>query len=186
MNIIQRIKRSLRQFLLRRLLKSVKRQRRVVDYGSAAKIGLLFGFEREEDPRTAATLIKQLKDDGKEISALGFVNAAALPEEVSVPEHTRLCCRKDFSWLLKPRRDFLKEFSDKEYDILIDLSSQHAHPMKFMAARSGAHFKTGAANPDTNDVFDLIMQVEEDCPAAELARHIIHYLKIIKTKHTDA
>ena len=171
---------------MRRLLKSVNRRRRVVDYASAGKVALLFGFDREEDPRTAAALVKQLKDDGKEINALGFVNAAQVPEEVSVSEHTQLCCKKDFSWLLKPKRGFLKEFANREYDILIDLSSQQAYPMKFMAARSGAHFKTGAAHPDTNDVFDLIMQVEEDCPAAELARHIIHYLKIIKTKNTDA
>ena len=171
---------------MRRLLKSARRRRRVVDYASAGKIALLFGYDREEDPRAAAALIKQLKDDGKKVLALGYVDASTVPEEISAPENTRLCCRKDFSWLLKPKRDFLKEFTGSDYDILIDLSSQQAHPMKFMAARSGALFKTGAAHPDTNDVFDLIMQVEADCASAELARHIIHYLKIIKTKNTDA
>lgn len=171
---------------MRRLLKSVKRPRRVVDYASAGTIALLFGYDREEDARAAGALIKQLQEDGKSVSALGFVNAGNVPEEITPPEHARLCCRKDFSWLLKPKRDFLEKFTRREFDILIDLSSQHAYPMKFMAARSGAMFKTGAAHPDTNDAYDLIMQVEEDCPAAELARHIIHYLKIIKTRNTDA
>ncbi len=171
---------------MRRLLKSSKRRRRMVDYASAGKIALLYGYDRAEDSRAAIDLINQLQADGKSVSALGFVNAGAVPEEISSPDHARLCCRKDFSWSLRPRRGFLKEFTGKEFDILIDLSSHQAHPMKFMAARSGAMFKTGAANPDTNDVYDLIMQVEEGCPAAELARHIIHYLKIIKTKHTDA
>jgi len=171
---------------MRRLLKSAKRRRRVVDYASAGKIALLYGYDREEDSRAAGELIRQLQVNGKSVSALGFVNAGAVPKEISAPDNVRLCCRKDFSWLLKPKRDFLKDFTTREFDILIDLSSHQAHPMKFIAARSGAMFKTGAAHPDTEDVYDLIMQVEENCPAAELARHIIHYLKIIKTKNTDA
>ncbi|MFP4468930.1 MAG: DUF6913 domain-containing protein [Bacteroidales bacterium] len=186
MNVIEMIKRSLRRFLMRRVLKSASRQRRMVDYASSGTIALLYGHDHDEDVGVAGKLIKQFQEDGKSVSALGFVNAGVVPEETTPPKHTRICCRKDFSWLLKPKRAFLKEFTSTKFDILIDLSPYQAHPMKFMAARSEAIFKTGAAHPDTDGVYDLIMQVEEDCPAAELARHIIHYLKIIKTRNTNA
>ncbi len=65
---------------MRRLLKSAKRRRRVVDYASAGKIALLYGYDREEDSRAAGELIRQLQVNGKSVSALGFVNAGAVPK----------------------------------------------------------------------------------------------------------
>lgn len=181
MSIINKIKYRFRLALLRRSLKIPRTNRRVVGYDQATTIVLLYDMPMDTSGSFIPQFIAQLKSDGKQVNDAGLYFAASIPEGIQLPMHLNIFCKKDFNWNLRPAALYLKELIEREYDILIDLSSGDSWPMKLIAAASRAKYKVGAHHPDFNQIFDLIIKADAECRDEDLAAHAVHYLKIIKT-----
>ncbi len=162
-----------------RTLKSLKRKRQVVSYDRARSIAILFAAGENGLPPFLKRLIQLFKSDGKVAVAIGYTCDVA--DTAKVTEDIQLCNRKDFFWHAKPKAAFLNDFVNREYDILIDLTASGIMQMKLLAAASKAKYKTGAHHPDFLAIFDLNIKVNDDCGDEEMANHIVHYLKLIKT-----
>ncbi len=182
--MIHRIIYRIRLFLLRRALKKTRQQRRVVSYAEARSLVLLYEVKPDGSHAFIRDLLAELEADGKKVHAIGFAadRKLAEPEDGSVTAPGILLTRKSFSWLMKVRdRGIREQLLHRQYDILLDITGSEAIQMKKLAVQLPAAYKAGASHPDFLPVFDLLMEVSADCPASELARHTIHYLKIIKT-----
>ncbi len=147
----------------------------------AKKIALFYEIDSEGSFASIDPFIKQLQSDKKMLSVIAYYPQKRMPEDLAVPERVTCVSRKDFSLFVRPQNEVLRQFVNKDYDILIDLSSHKAFPMKMLAALAPAQYKVGSQHPDYVDIFDLILNVKDNCTASELAKHVIHYLKIIKT-----
>jgi len=153
----------------------------MVNYEQARQLGILFDAGKPENVTFVEGFRKQLEEEGKKVFVLGYVDKKHLPSQLIHQLRVSYCLRRDFSWNLRPRSHFLQQFVKREYDILMDLSAPEQLPMKYLAAVSPSRFKVGAYHEGYLAIFDLTMQVDPGCTAAELAKHCIHYLKIIKT-----
>ncbi len=167
--------------LKRRALRSFAREPHVVSYSMANHMAILYEMNPEGDHAPITLFIKQLQLENKKLSVVAYYPLKRMPEGMDVPKETICVIRKDFSLLMRPKNEALRQFLNKEFDILIDLSSHKAFPMKMLAALTPAAYKVGAHHPDYVDIYDLILDVKDNCTASELAKHVIHYLKIIKT-----
>ncbi len=180
-NIFRKIIRWVRLFLISRAMKRVDRHRRVISYACARQIGLLCDLGDRNEVAFLNRFIKKLEADGKKITPIGYYSKKQVADVNALPEGLQWFRRKDFSLFLRPQRTELQNFAKQPFDILIDLTSARALPMKYIAAVSTASFKAGAHNQDYINIFDLVLQVKEDYPVSEFAEQVIHYLKIIKT-----
>ncbi len=185
MSIIKKIKYRIRLALLRRSLKIPRKNRRVVGYDQAATMVLLYDMPLDVSGSFIARFIGQLKSDGKQVDDAGLYFAASIPKDIQLPMHLNVFCKKDFKWNLRPAALYLKELIEREYDILLDLSSRDSWPMKLIAAASRAKYKVGAHHPDFNQIFDLIIKADTECKDEDLAANAVHYLKIIKTPQSN-
>jgi len=181
MSIIKKIKYRIRLALLRRSLKTPRQNRQVMGYDQAATMALLYDLPTGASGDFIARFIGQLKSDGKQVDNAGLYCAASFPADIQVPTHLNVFCKKDFRWDLRPAALYLKELIEREYDLLLDLSSRDSWPMKLIAAASRAKYKVGAHHPDFYQIYDLIIKVDAECKDEDLAAHAVHYLKIIKT-----
>ncbi len=180
-NIFRKIIRWVRLFLIRRAMKRVDRHRKVISYAGARQIGLLCEPGGSDEVAFLSRFIEKLEADGKQITAIGYYSKKHVADLDTLPGAINWFRRKDFSLFFRPQRTELQNFAKQPFDILIDLTSARAHPMKYVAAISTASFKAGAHNQDYINIFDLVLQVKEDYPVSEFAEQVIHYLKIIKT-----
>lgn len=180
-NILKKIIRWVRLLLIRRAMKRVDRHRKVISYAGARQIGLLCEPDGSDEVAFLNRFIKKLEADGKQITAIGYFSKKRVADINTLPKAVQWFRRKDFSIFLRPQRTQLQNFAKERFDILIDLTSAKAHQMKYIAAISTASFKAGSHNQDYMNIFDLVLQVKENCPVSEFAEHVIHYLKIIKT-----
>jgi cell division protein FtsI/penicillin-binding protein 2 len=181
LNFFARIILWIRLFLIRRAMKRVDRERKVVSYAGATHIGVLCEPDRDDNTDFLNRFINKLKADNKKVTAIGYYSKKRMPDVSTLPQITQWFTRKDFSLFLRPQRVELQEYAKRRFDILIDLTTAGNYPMKYIAAISSASYKTGAHNSNYLNIFDFVIQVKEDCPASDFAEHIIHYLKIIKT-----
>jgi len=181
-NFIRRIIYLFRLFLLRRILKKSKRKKRVVGYDQARSFILLYELTPQGDHEFLNELVKQLEEDGKKVDLIGFAVENKKSESGSIRGPGHVLTKKSFSWLMRLRDPDLREkLPGQKHDILLDVTSSRSIQMKTLGARLPAAYKVGASHPDFLQIYDLIMEVDEDYPAKDLAKHAIHYLKIIKT-----
>ncbi len=180
-SIANKIRRKIRLLLKQRALRRYARKRHVVSYALAKHFAVLYEMEPGGGFASIRPIVKQLQTENKKLSVVAYYPQKRMPEALDVPEGVACVVRKDFSLLMRPKNEALRQFLNKEYDILIDLSSHQAFPMKMLAAMTPATYKVGAHHPDYVDIYDLILDVKDNFTASELAKHVIHYLKIIKT-----
>ncbi len=182
MQFIHRIIYRIKLILLRRASKKTQRQRRVVGYEQASSLVFLYEIKRDGSHAFIDDLMAELQADGKKVHAIGFAGdlKQAEPDRANGPGI--LLTQKSFSWLMNLRDPAISEqiFKD-QYDILLDITGKAAIQMKKLAVLLPAAYKAGASHPDYLSVYDLLIDVKADCSARELARHAIHYLKVIKT-----
>ncbi len=170
-----------RLFLLRRALKADSRHKQVIGFDQASTLVILYELLPDNRHDFLSGFIKNLEDEGKTVVALGFDHMKK-GAETQLTGPGQVLRTSDFSWMLKPKNDRVKELlQGKNYDLLLDLTGSHAIQMKYLAVLCSASYKTGSSHPDFMNIYDLILEVDQDCHPEDLATHAIHYLKIIKT-----
>ncbi|MFO7874443.1 MAG: hypothetical protein R6U62_08165 [Bacteroidales bacterium] len=162
-------------------MKSAKRQRQFVSYDQAREIAILCSLHDKEERDVILHIKDELEADGKRVRMLCLANKKSDPEALENLSDDQICYQKEFAWTMRPKTDHLKGFVNNRFDVLLDLSPAKAFPLKYLAVLSPSSYKIGPYHPDFLAIYDLFINAGEECPATELARHAVHYLKLIKT-----
>ncbi len=174
-----------RLFFLRRELKKSRRQKQVVGFDEAKTLVILYEVLPDGRHDFLTGFIRDMEDEGKTVVALGF-DYMKKGAEVQLTGPGLILTKSDFSWTLKPKNARVKELLQGEkHDLLLDLTGSNAIRMKCLAVLLPASYKAGPIHPDFQNIYDLILEVNQDCFPEDLARHVIYYLKIIKTISRD-
>lgn len=189
---------KLRNFLYRmraqKYLSETLRDRRFVSYDKAKSIILLFESEFNEKNPTIRRMIHQMQNDGKRVSAWGFIDKKEVMTSI-LPDF-RILHHKQTDFFQRPTFSFLNELENQEFDLLIDLSIHPQLPLQYIAIYAKASCKVGIHKSDLKiydfliDVDNLTNQPETDEPEElvesvvdeiYLYNQIIFYLKSIQT-----
>ena len=88
---------------------------------------------------------------------------------------------KELNWYYKPQNYIIKNFLEKEYDILINFCTSNCVPVKYLAGSSKAKFKVGKFEKDLF-IYDMMIDIKKDNLSA-LITEIKHYLNLINKKN---
>ena len=180
MQFIEVIKQKLGDFFFKRELKSNPRQREVHNLHSAQSIGILYDATERENMMKVSEFVNTLFKTKKDVKALGFVNLKELTHHHMPMLQFDFFFLKDLNWYYKPQNYIIKNFVEKNYDILINLCDSDCIPIKYLAGSSQAKFKVGKYEEDI-DLYDMMIDVKENTLSA-LIKEIHHYLTVINQK----
>jgi len=180
MQFIEVIKQKLGDFFFKRELKSNPRQREVHNLHSAQSIGILYDATERENMMKVSEFVNTLFKTKKDVKALGFVNLKELTHHHMPMLQFDFFFLKDLNWYYKPQNYIIKNFVEKNYDILINLCDSDCIPIKYLAGSSQAKFKVGKYEEDI-DLYDMMIDVKENTLSA-LIKEIHHYLNVINQK----
>lgn len=199
----------LNQYIFKRkkakYLQQTTRERKWVDYNKAKTILLLFESDYIEKNRFIRKIINQLTSDGKKVSAWGFLDKKMT--STAILPTFRILDRSTIDWFERPKAPFLRELSENEYDMLIDLTLQDILPLQYVCLYANAAFKIGI-NGRMDNIFDFRIIIPKPEPDELMSEHdqenqiefkdlnetlfhtdqqflfeqIIHYLKSIRSK----
>ncbi len=102
-------------------------------------IAILFNGTNPQDRHTADKLVQELRDNGHNVSVLGYVDTYAEAVSYSFKHFYR----KNLNWYYLPTHDDIESFLRLPYHILINLAPADLWPMHYIAARAQARFKIG-------------------------------------------
>ncbi len=165
-------------WILRRNLKNLQRIKRVYNFTTARKIGILFDGTKQEDFDTIMEFYKFLKEKYINTHVLGYVQAKDLPDKYLFKKDFNFILKKDLNWFYKPVSEEVEKFITTSFDILIDFSLQKNFPCKYIIALSQAHLKVGRYT-GTEEFYDLMIHIDKGKRIDYFIEQVKHYLEVI-------
>ncbi len=142
-------------------------------FANIRNVGLL--FEATDEAKEAVKLFtKKLKARQKEVEALGFFNTK---EEV-YPQLFNFFTMAGVGFDMTPTSDIAIQFTQRPFDVLINLVYKAYPPVNYIVAASKAHFKIGPATGDPAH-HDLMIDLGNDYTTARLITEIRKTFKIM-------
>ncbi|MBN2743320.1 hypothetical protein LX69_02644 [Breznakibacter xylanolyticus] len=165
-------------YLLNRKLKQHQREQQFQGLQQSVTVGIVFDASASSDNVIVKNLVKELRQMGKEIKVLGYVNHRKKDAQYISDHQNIYISKQDFNWINQPKEAMIDEFIYKKFDILLVLTHQNWFPIHYVSALSQAHFKVGQSLLPQK-FYDLIIELPENTSLEEQARQMMSYLKII-------
>ncbi len=172
-------------------LKETPRERRFVSYEKARSVLILFESDYMEKNPNIRKMISQLQQDGKKVSAWGYINKKEVITSI-LPDF-RILHHKQTDRFQRPLISYVNELESQEFDLLIDLSVNAIIPLEYIAMYANASCKTGIRKTDL-PIYDFVIDLKNQAVVSETEEsgdtpidenyvfdQIIFYLKSIQT-----
>ena len=155
--------------------------RKMTNLREAKKIGILYTLNEVPDYDRVSDFVTQLQHDNKEVKALGFVRNKNLVTRFLPKISYDFFSRQDINWFYKPIHTQVKDFIEKEFDLLIDLSMNDNFSVKYIAGLSSALCRVGRFSEGNSDYYALMIDAKPAMSIDDFLGQIRHYLTIINT-----
>jgi hypothetical protein len=157
------------------------RQCRMTNLKEAKRIGILYTLNDVPDYERVSDFVAKLQGEHKEVKALGFVKNKNLVQRFLPKLSYDFFSSRDLTWFYKPVHRQVKDFIEKEFDLLIDVSLQDSFPLKYISGLSNAMCRVGKFSEQNLDYYDLMFDLKPTATFEEYLVQIQHYLTVIKT-----
>lgn len=179
MKALRKLQDHYRLWLLQRAHKKVTRQRKMLGYHPAVSFGIMYDATSEDHYKHVTHLVRELQQDQKKVKTLGYVTVKKMPEHCFPKLTFEFCNSASFSWNQQPVAQNVKDFISGSYDVLIDLTPSYLHHIKYLSAVSVAKMRVGRYVEKYIEVYDLMLQVDDNNSIEETSGQVLHYLKMI-------
>ncbi len=152
------------------------RQRQTLSWQEVKTIGFLLDGS---DPVQLRLLLNRLYNytaEGKKIEMIGYVKKLPPFEE----EQIKWITKKDLSWAGIPGMKSIKEFIEKDFDIVINTSLVSIRPLEFISAFSNAKLRIGVYAENKTYCYDFMLHMDAHADAFNYLDQVEHYLKLLK------
>jgi hypothetical protein len=154
---------------------------RLMNLEQAKRIGILYALDDIPDYDKVSKFVSELQHDHKEVKALGFVRNKNLITRFLPKLSFDFFSIGDISWFYRPIHKKLKDFIDKEFDLLIDLSVYENFPLIYIAGLSHSFCKVGRFSEENSNYYDFMIDLKPSASLEDYLEQIRHYLTIINS-----
>jgi len=178
--MLQNIRTSVASNDLKRKIRHLNRIKAIHNFSTARTAGILFTCGNEEDFNAIKDFKLYLEGNNIRVEVLGYVNDKQVPDHYLLRTGFNFFCMKDLNWFQRPVRPFALDFSNRNFDILFDLTLEEKFPLKYLSGLSPAAYKIGIFK-ETGD-HDLMIELQEEKTVPYLVEQVKHYLSLIHSK----
>jgi hypothetical protein len=169
------------QYYCRKEQARIERRLVMTNLQEAKRIGILYTLDNVPDYERVSEFVAQLQGEHKEVKALGYVKNRNLVQRFLPKLSYDFFSKRDLTWFYKPIHTKVRDFVEKEFDLLIDLSLHDSFPLKYIAALSKAFCRVGRFSEENTEYYDLLIDLKPSMTSEEYLGQIRHYLTIINT-----
>lgn len=167
--------------LLSELKKELNHSNRIKKFNgldSAKTIGIIYQVGEEKDQIEFTGFVGRLQSDKKEVKALGIVPYKNIPHYCYPKLAYDYITTKNLNWFKKPTGDKVKDFIDKEFDILINFDTTNNPTLTYIAGMSKAFCKAGMYKKNNEKIYDLMLENIESLNFIELSDYFMKYINM--------
>lgn len=166
------------RYLFLREFKNDRLNKCLISFDKAKSIGILYDSTNEKHFDIVRKYVKHMREqDHKEVLALGYFDDKDLPPMRFSKLGLDFFTRKDLNWYFKPIAPVVKNFIQREFDILIDLHTGNSIPFRYIVASSNASFKIGKYDRLAVPFYDFMLSISDTITFSQFIDQVNHYLK---------
>ena len=167
------------QYIFNRKLRKQKRESKFHTFQDVHSILILFESEFHERHVQIKQLIKELQNEGKEVTAWGYVDKKQAV--TAVIRDFRVLDRQSYNLFHQPKKALVEELQKMHFDLLIDLNTNpQLLELRYLTIYADADLKTGLAGYEEPYIHDMLISLNNDNPDTTLLfDQILKYLKMI-------
>lgn len=174
------INKNIQQFLLNRELNSSKKNKReFIAWDKAKSIAIVYDATQKENRELVHNWAQKLRNTGKEINELGFINEKKLSNMLDVRYGNEYFSRAELSFFGIPEKSRFNDFLNRKFDYLICLNSDSNILLLYFALKSNTKSRIGFHSDHQKDFFDIMIKPQKNDSIAENLVLIENYLKIL-------
>jgi hypothetical protein len=149
----------------------------------AKNIGIIFNATELSNIETIKKIYYKLKNEKNKIEILGFLNN----NTIVTNDKINFINIKNINWYKKPKKIFIENFINSEFDILLNLDLDNLITLQFVSVFSKAKFKIGCYDKINSKIFDFMISFNsienrEEYNIENLVNLINFYSNNFKTK----
>ena len=182
MEFISGIKQTIGNVVLERNISRLERDKKLVSLSDARNVGIVYLVSNQGIFNKVKLLIRKLNSPYRQVVALGFVNRDSIPDYCVAANSGYYFDKKDLNWYGAPKNDYVKEFLNKEFDVIIDLTLEDVYVLQYIIALSKSKLKVGRFSKSMQKHYDLMIKNDNDVLSDEYIDQILYYLNILKNK----
>lgn len=180
MAFLQELKKKTGLFVLGRRIRKLTRNKAFINLADAGSIGIVLHQVDNDIFEVIQNFIRELINEGKKVKTVGYVDLKTIPDHFLLRKGVSFFCREELNWYSVPEADFIDQFINEEFDLLIDLSLINYFPVEYIFALSRARFKVSRFN-EGNSHADLCIDIKSKTDISYLIQQLNHYLRQIKS-----
>ena len=177
--MVDTIRSFIRNYSFLNELARVNRFRKIVNLNEARSIGILYNLVDENSYRIIEGIVGKLQQTGKEVKAVGLVRNKSMVNRFLPKLSYDFLTRKDINWFGKPTGIRVRDFIQRDWDILIDLSLDNNQSLKYIAGLSNARLKVGPSGKDKEHYYDFMINAAMHTTVIDFYEQVEHYLLVI-------
>lgn len=158
----------------------VERSVNAINLFKANSVGFLVNVSEKQQYLEYRKILNELESKNKKVShfALGWYKGKKMPDFVKPGEKFKLMNKTDYNLIFRPKRKSvsIKQFLEKEYDLLIDLTRNEIYPLRKVLSLSRSSFKVGAFESGNEPFYDFMIKYRS---AKDYTVQLVHYLSLL-------
>lgn len=174
------IKNKIGTYFLKQEKHRIRKNKQTINFEDAKTIGILYRIIDEETHYAVAEFIKSLQDKQIHVHAIGFTDYKNVPHYCYPKITYSFLTIKNLNWHLKPIGKEVNDFVNKEFDIVIDLTTEKYLPIQYILLHTKAKFIIGKYYDNHTHYYDMMLKVDKPTKIADFIKLIVEYLNIIK------
>lgn len=176
---LYKLTRKILKYLIRLHLKKHKRNSVVVNYYNAQRIAILSESQTIDTSSFIIDFISGIRKDGKEISTLEFLNNSIKLSAKNWKQTQFYLHKQNLNFLNLPKKEPLREYLEKEFDIVINLCITNNIHLHYMSAITNAKLKIGPYNSEFESCYDFMIDINEETDIQFFVSSVKTYLNMI-------
>lgn len=179
MGFIDNIQNKLAKFFINKA-EGPERTIKSINLKDAKSVGIVYNASNDETRDLVKRYVKFLRDYKIKTLAIGCFEEKELPLDVNPSLEFDFITKKDLNLHLEPTGVVANNFTEEEFDILIDTSTKETLTIQYLVLKSKASFKVGAQKLSYSSLFDLTIVLKPEEGPRQLMKNIDRYLHVIK------
>lgn len=182
MEFLKNIRTRIGEYLLLRQEEGYSRSRAIMNIDSAHSIGIIYCADEPGDVEFIKNYIQSIRNKGKQVKSLGFIHTKELPPDINGSIMHQYFALKELNWYFKPSSQFIDNFVNDEFDILMDFGLSEQLPIMFISSMSKAKCKVGRYLKKYAELYDVMIEAGENKKLEYVVNTTHSYMMLLNKK----
>ncbi|MBI5010432.1 MAG: hypothetical protein HZB98_12465 [Bacteroidia bacterium] len=180
MELFRKIRLSIGNAILRKRVTRTIRKLEYRNFTDVRSIGVVWNACRHEDFQALARFHQKMNERNIEVKVIGYYSGKNLPDQYTAIRYLTCIRKSETNLFYIPESTEIQEFTNRKFDILIDINFEKIFSLLYVTKLSKASLKVGIFEPEANTPFDMMLEIKYPVQLDEYLKQVIQYLEMIK------